>query len=529
MERGESSALPRTREQNPARGANFSPEDWVGNGALSSSSSNDSRTEDDLFDMEVGSERQQQLRPELWKNLPRKTLQKVFRRILADLPFSRISSFCVVFHPWIDEILSMHYILYSHMHLCMICNPRTGLWESEISSEISGLGLSLAPETEELKSPDDIMQQAFCDKGHLLLSSGVSTEEHFVLFNLLTGGYMRLGSTEITHARRPHFYREEVGSTSSPRPKTIIKTTSRLAYWRVPFPKWDASDYLLVVKLVLYKSSDSVDSSFCITVAKQFKDSKQAICVRDLRSSEKFWHEPQGDFSLLFEPIFLFANTLVLGFSTCPDGYRVLTYDLCLKACAWNCTDDAVRRFPTGTMTANVNADHHEVQFFEVREERRGHMILARSRFPPSTIGQRSHYENGSRAENNNNGTATRSTWEAKPRGNPRESESGRTGRRLQHPKPSEISIIARLEDGDVKHYVGILKRSTSEQLEVSVRTHNRVDRSDYMISEWKEWRALALESGDLWPTARHFCILKPSLKLWPYESLPLEVKHCTV
>ncbi|CAM6117740.1 unnamed protein product [Calypogeia fissa] len=542
MEPGESN------EQNPARGANVFPEDWAWHGVLSSSSSNDPHMEEDHVDMEehedVDSKRQQQLRPQLWKNVPRKALQNIFRRVLADLPFSRILSFCGAFQPWTDKILSMHFILYSHMHLCMICNPRTGLWESEISSE---LGFSLAPEKEELQSPDKISQQEFCDRGHLLLSSGVFTEEYFVLFNLLTGRYKRFSSSEI-HARRPNFYDSDVlGSTTPSCPKIIsAMTISEVAYRLVLFPS--PSDYLLVVQSGFY------DSGSVISVGKQHIDSKQAICVTDLRSSETWiCDEHPEDFSVLFRPSFLLSpGTLVLGFGTCPvGGYRVLTYDVGRKACAW--TDwhaDAIRSFPIGTTIANVSGDHHEVQFFEVRETRRGRRILAPSPFQPLTRGQRSQNENGSGAQaNNTNCTASSPseivlarlrkivscherfrrdsvprksietgllTREAKPRGDPRESECESTWKTPQDRKPSEFCTIVRLEDGDFVYHVGILKRSTSEQLEVSVRKQNRVDGSDH-ISKWKEWRPLAQESGDLWPTARHFCIFKPSLK-WPYE-----------
>ncbi|CAM6126621.1 unnamed protein product [Calypogeia fissa] len=393
MEPGESN------EQNPARGANVFPEDWAWHGVLSSSSSNDPHMEEDHVDMdeheEVDSKRQQQLRPELWKNLPRKALQNIFRRVLADLPFSRILSFCGAFQQWTDKILSMHYILYSQMHLCMICNPRTGLWESEISE----LGFSLVPEREELQSPDKILQQVFCDSGHLLLSSGVFTEEYFVLVNLLTGRYKRFSSSEI-HARRPNFYDSKVLGSTTPSCSKIISamTISQVAYRLVLFPS--PSDYLLVVQSGFY------DSASVISVGKQHIDSKQAICVRDSRSSETWiWHEHPEDFSVLFGPSFLLsAGTLVLGFGTCPGGgYRVLTYDVGRKACAW--TDwhaDAIRNFPIGTTIANVSGDHHEVQFFEVRETRRGRRILAPSPFQPLTKGQRSQNENGSGAQANN-------------------------------------------------------------------------------------------------------------------------------
>ncbi|CAM6126623.1 unnamed protein product [Calypogeia fissa] len=431
-------------------------------------------------------ELQQQLRPELWETLPIDLIRKIVLMVLADVPFSRILSFCHVFKPWVtDFLVSRHYILYSNMDSCMICDPRTGLWDSISLDFCAADG-----DGEELKSSRDLtMQQVYGDRGLLHLSSGNANDEYSIVCNPLTGKYKRFTSSKL-HARRPNFNDEELGSSTTSKIITS-DTTWRVAFCRqshVPFPSSGSWDYLLAVKVVVY---DSPTSYFHLTVAKLRKDStKHLVGVTDSRCIErKRWdyiRNETEDFTLFVEPTLFFEGSIVLGFGTCDGGYRVLTYDVGLRRCAWIWTVEGIRSLPNTPLTATV-IRNHEVEFFHVVESRRG-MALAPSPFPPSTKGLRSHDANGSVAEENGDLTELRNNM--------------------------DVFNIVPVEDGDFVYFVGILQLSMAEPLQVSVRTHSRVDGSD-RISSWKEWKPSGLESGRL-PSPKHFCIFKPSLNLSP-------------
>ncbi|CAM6126617.1 unnamed protein product [Calypogeia fissa] len=152
------------------------------------------------------------------------------------------------------------FILYSYMELCMICNPRTGLWES------ISLDFCEASEGEELKSLDDIMQQELYDKGLLSSTGAAANDEYFILCNPLTGRYKRLSSPEL-HAGQPNFYDAEAaeGSTTTSTPvswKTIADTTVRLAFWRLPFPSSSGtSASFLATQLVFFDSPTSYSTT----------------------------------------------------------------------------------------------------------------------------------------------------------------------------------------------------------------------------------------------------------------------------